>query len=200
MARARVWLARTLVTRPGDRARPVRCRSVRKGAGLEQLTIVVKTQRFETRLLRNCDLFSVNGSGTANFKASEDGPALGALNLVQRSGKVYSKAHAWQVERFRLPGERGNQRSTSFTDLGIALQKHTLFLTGRNSPGPVLIAGARRVKLAVVRRAKIEEAPLLDARKQAVPDTFAFSGAALGESIDGGIKIDTAFTTLGPAG
>jgi hypothetical protein len=140
--------------------------------GSSELTIVVKTARFETRLLRNCDLFFVNGSGTQNFTASADGPAGGALNLAQRSGEACLKQAGWQVERFRLPGERRIQPSTSLTDLGIAVQKNEVFLTGRVLAGPVLIASSRRLKLAVVRGAKIQTGPLLDAHKRAVPDTF----------------------------
>jgi hypothetical protein len=140
--------------------------------GSSELTIVVKTRGFETRLLRNCDLFFVNGSGTVNFKASEDGPAAGTFSLAQRTGEVYLKRHGWQVEQFRLPGQRRIQPSTSFTDLGIALQGRAVFLTGRIVRGPVLIAAARRVKLAVVRAAKIQTGPLLGPSHHAVPDTF----------------------------
>lgn len=71
----------------------------------------------------------------------------------------------------RRPGARA-QPSTSFADLGIALQKNTVFLTGRIVRGPVLIAAARRVKLAVVRGAKITTEPLLDQHHHPVPDTF----------------------------
>jgi hypothetical protein len=96
------------------------------------------------------------------------------LNLAQRSGEAYLKRHAWQVENDdRPPGARA-QPSTSFTDLGIALQENSVFLTGRIVPGPVLIASSRRVKLAVVRGAKITTEPLLDERKHPVPDTLGF--------------------------
>jgi hypothetical protein len=133
---------------------------------------VVKTARFETRLFKNCDQFFDNGSGTVNFTASEDGPASGTLSLVQRSGEVYLKRHSWQVENDDVrPGARA-QPSTSFTDLGIALQKGSVFLTGRIVRGPVLFATARRVKLAAVRGAKIQTGPLLDAHHHALPDTF----------------------------
>jgi hypothetical protein len=122
--------------------------------------------------LKNCDLFFDNGSGTEGGVASEDGPALGSVSLAQRSGEAYLKRHSWQVESFdRPPGARA-QPSTSFTDLGIAFRKHTVFLTGRIVRGPVLIAATRRVKLAVVRGAKITTEPLLDERHRAVPNTL----------------------------
>jgi hypothetical protein len=175
MTRARVWLGRALAIAAPVIGLGLFADSISaQQPGSSEFTFVVNTRGFESRLLRNCDLFFVNGSGTQNFIASEDGPARGAFNLAQRSGEVYSKAHAWEVELFRLPGGRRIQPSTSFTDLGIALQKKSVFLTGRIVRGPVLIAASRRVKLAVVRGAKIEEASLLDARKHAVPNTFAF--------------------------
>lgn len=173
MTRAPLWLVRALAIAAAANGFGVFTGSTSaQEPGSSELTIVVKTRGFETRLLRNCDLFFVNGAGTVNFTASEDGPAAGTFSLAQRTGEAYLKRHGWQVEQFRLPGQRRILRSTSFTDLGIALQKNALFLTGRIVPGPVLIAGARRVKLAMVRGAKIAEASLLDAHHHAVPDTF----------------------------
>jgi hypothetical protein len=80
--------------------------------------------------------------------------------------------HSWQVENYDRPPAVRAQPSTSFTDLGIALRPDTVFLTGRIVRGPVLIAASRRVKLGVVRRAKITTESLLDRRHHPVPDTF----------------------------
>src|SRR5947209_11981131 len=116
MTRARLWLAPTLVIAAVViGAGGFAASSSAQEPGSSELTIVVMTTRFETRLLRNCDLFFNNGSGTAGGDASQDGPARGAFSLARRSGETYLKRHSWQVERFRLPGERKITRSTSFT-------------------------------------------------------------------------------------
>jgi hypothetical protein len=206
MIRAPVWRGRALAIAVSATGLGVFAASTSaQQPGSSELTFVVKTQKFETRLLRNCDLFFVNGSGTQNFIASEDGPALGALNLAQRRGEVYSKAHGWQVEQFRLPGEQRIQRSTSFTDLGIALQKKSVFLTGRIVAGPVLIAASRRVKLAVIRAPKITIQPLLDRRKRAVPDTIGLFASgklamlpAMSRALEGQRCKDRRVTTTSP--
>ncbi len=140
--------------------------------GSSELRFVLKTARFENRLSVNCDLFFSGGSGTQGGVASADGLARGAFSLARRSGEAYIKSASWQVERLPLPGERGTMRSTSFIDLGIALQRNTVFLTGRIVPGPVLIAASRRVKLAVIRGAKLSTGPLLDRRHRPVTGTL----------------------------
>ena len=173
MTRAPWWLARVLAIAAAAIGLGLFAVSTSaQEPGSSELTFVVKTTRFETRLFRNCDLFFEGGSGTEGGIASADGPARGRFNLAQRSGEAYIKSASWQVENYdRPPGARA-QRSTSFTDLGIALQKKTVFLTGRIVSGPVLIAASRRVKLAVIRAAKITTEPLLDRRKHPVPDTI----------------------------
>ncbi len=173
MTRAALWPARALAIAVAVIGLGVLAVSASaQKPGSSELRYVLGTAKFESRLLVNCDLFFVGGSGTQGGVASADAQARGTFNLARRSGEAYIKSASWQVERLLLPGERGVMRSTSFIDLGIALQKHTVFVTGRVAPGPVLIAASRRVKLAVLRRAKIKTGPLLDGRSHAVPDTF----------------------------
>src|SRR5947209_1740080 len=206
MTHAPLWMGRALAIAASATGLGVFAASTSaQQPGSSELTFLVKTQRFESRLLRNCDLFFVNGSGTQNFIASEDGPALGALNLAQRSGEVYSKAHSWQVEQFRLPGKQRIQRSTSFTDLGIAFQKKSVFLTGRVVAGPVLIAATRRVKLAVIRAPKITIQSLVDRRKRAVPNTIGLFASgeltmlpAMSRALEGQRCKDRRVTTTSP--
>lgn len=176
MARASLWLPRVLtiaVVASGFGA--FAASALAQQPGSSELRFVVKTTQFESRLSRNCDLFFDKGLSTSGGAASEDGAALGAFDLTRRSGEAYIKLASWQVERLPLPGERGVQPSVSFTNLGIALQKKTAFLTGRIAPGPVLIAASRRVKLAAIRGARIKTGPLLDRRGHAVAGTFGFS-------------------------
>lgn len=175
MTRARLWLARVLaIVIPAIGLGLFADSTSAQEPGSSELTFVVKTTSFETRLFKNCDQFFDNGSGTEGGVASEDGQALGAFNLAQRSGEAYLKHRSWQVENDDRPPAGRFQPSTSFTDLGIALQKNTAFLTGRIVRGPVLFATARRVKLGVVRGAKITTEPLLDGHHHPVPNTFGF--------------------------
>jgi hypothetical protein len=174
MSRAALWPVRALaIAAPVIGLGLFSASTSAQEPGSSELRIVVNTTKFETRLFQNCDLFFDNGSGTEGGAASEDGPALGAFNLAQRSGEVYLKRQSWQVENDdRPPGVRA-QPSTSFTQLGVELQKNTLYLTGRIVQGPVLIAASRRVKLGVVRGAKFKTGPLLNGQRR-VPDTIVF--------------------------
>ena len=58
------------------------------------------------------------------------------------------------------------------------LQGRRAFLTARVTRGRPLLAGSRRVRLAVIRGAKFDIGPLIDRRDQQVPNTF--SGAITG--------------------
>jgi hypothetical protein len=173
MTRAPLWLARALAIAAAATAFGVLAESTSaQEPGSSELTFVVKTTSFENRLFKNCDLFFDNGSGTGGGVAAEDGPASGSVSLAQRSGEAYLKRRSWQVENYDRPPAARARPSTSFTDLGLAFQKHSVFLTGRIVRGPVLIAASQRVKLAVARGAKVTVEPLLDRRKHPVPDTI----------------------------
>jgi hypothetical protein len=126
----------------------------------------------------NCNLFfsarQVPQGRSRWVYASMRRPALGTLDFGRGSGEVRGRNAEWQVEA--LPPS--DARPTLFADLGIALQGRRAFLTARVTRGRPLLAGSRRVRLAVIRGAKFDIGPLIDRRDQQVPNTF--SGAITG--------------------
>ena len=133
-------------------------------------------ETFLGRLIPNCQLFEGAGWSLPETLskytfATEDGPAIGALDIAGRRGSAYVKSGGLQVERILTP----RPFAIRFADLGVTLDGSRMFLVGRVTRGTPQTAAARRVRLAVVRRAKYETGPLLDRRNKPVPSTFSFS-------------------------
>ena len=125
------------------------------------------------RVINNCQLlegagWSLPQTTTKYTFAEASGPPIGALDFKARTGSAYIKSGGLQVERILTP----HPFALRFADLGVQFDGPRMYLVGRMTKGVPQTAAAKRVRLAVVRRAKYETGPLLDAKNRAVPSTF----------------------------
>jgi hypothetical protein len=130
------------------------------------------TSKLLDQLQYNCNLFfSVNQvpqGGSDGTWASFTRPALGTADFAAGTGEIRAQRGEWQVEA--LPPSNARVR---FAELGIAMRGRRVFLTARLTRGRPLISGSRRVRLAEVLGAKLEQGPLIDRRNRRVPSTFS---------------------------
>ena len=127
------------------------------------------------RMIYNCQLLGPNGWSLPETRSrytftGTQGTPIGVLDPVRRRGAAYVRNGGLQVEQ--LFARRPN--AVAFADLGVELRGSTMYLTGRITRGRPTTGAARRVRLAVARRAKFESGPLVDSRERPVPSTFSF--------------------------
>jgi hypothetical protein len=148
-------------------------------AGNDQTRLIVSLSLANTRhhnflgqLQYNCDLFFSNGLVPEGnpLLATAAGPPVGSLDFARGRGEAFVKRNNWQVEA--LPPSHA--RPALFANMGIALRGRTVFLTARVTHGRSMLGSARRQRLAMIRRAKIESGTLLDQHGRTAPNTFSF--------------------------
>src|SRR4051812_11480930 len=131
-----------------------------------------KRHNFQNELLQNCNLLFVNGRSVDGRVqvAGADGVPTGTLDFGQSRGEAFVRKNEWSVEP--LPPIRG--KPTAFADIGVELDGSAVYLTARITKGRSNLAAARRQRLAIVRRAKRDDSPILDNDGKPLPNTFSF--------------------------